>query len=118
MKRSITRWTLAATAAALLAVPAPGAAQTTSPATPQTTSPTSTTTAQVPDAAREHLAKAKTALDDVQTTNLNAKARTQVTELKKRMTALERAIEAVWALDDDNAHEVSFSIALAKALDD
>lgn len=93
MKRSITRWTLAATAAALLAVPATGAAQTTTPATAQTSSQTSTA-AQVPDAAREHLNKAKAALADLQTANLNAKARTQVTELKKRMTALERAVGA------------------------
>src|SRR5687767_4225214 len=91
MKRSISRWTMAATAAALLAVPAPGAAQTSGASTPQTQSPSSTATPQASDAAREHLSKAKAALDEVQTTNLDAKARTQITELKKRMAALERA---------------------------
>lgn len=39
-------------------------------------------------------------------------------EVARRWTVLRCAIEAVWALDDDNADEVSFSIALAKALDD
>ncbi len=33
-------------------------------------------------------------------------------------TVVRCGVEAVWALDDDNAVEVSFSIALAKALDD
>ncbi len=33
-------------------------------------------------------------------------------------TIVRCAIECVWALDDDNADEVSFNIALAKALDD
>ncbi len=33
-------------------------------------------------------------------------------------TIVRCGVEAVWALDDDNAEEVSFSIALAKALDE
>ena len=39
-------------------------------------------------------------------------------EVARRWTVVRCAIEAVWALDDDNADEVSFSVALAKALDD
>ena len=39
-------------------------------------------------------------------------------EVARRWTIVRCAIEAVWALDDDNADEVSFSVALAKALDD
>ena len=39
-------------------------------------------------------------------------------EVARRWTIVRCAIEAVWALDDGNADEVSFSIALAKALDD
>lgn len=39
-------------------------------------------------------------------------------ELARRWTIVRCVIECVWALDDDNADEVSFNIALAKALDD
>lgn len=39
-------------------------------------------------------------------------------EVARRWTIVRCAVEAAWALDDDNADEVSFSIALAKALDD
>jgi streptomycin 6-kinase len=39
-------------------------------------------------------------------------------ELARLWTIVRCAIECVWALDDDNAEEVSFNIALAKALDD
>ena len=39
-------------------------------------------------------------------------------EVARRWTIVRCAIECVWALDDDNADEVSFNIALAKALDD
>ena len=39
-------------------------------------------------------------------------------ELARRWTIVRCAIECVWALDDGNADEVSFNIALAKALDD
>lgn len=38
-------------------------------------------------------------------------------EVARGWTIVRCAVEAVWALDDDNAEEVSFSIALAKALD-
>ena len=39
-------------------------------------------------------------------------------DVARLWTIVRCGIEAVWALDDANAHEVSFSIALAKALDD
>ena len=39
-------------------------------------------------------------------------------EVARRWTIVRCAIECVWALDDGNADEVSFNIALAKALDD
>ena len=39
-------------------------------------------------------------------------------DVARLWTIVRCGIEAVWALDDGNAHEVSFSIALAKALDD
>jgi streptomycin 6-kinase len=39
-------------------------------------------------------------------------------EVARRWTIVRCAIECVWALDDANADEVSFNIALAKALDD
>jgi streptomycin 6-kinase len=39
-------------------------------------------------------------------------------ELARWWTVVRCSIECVWALDDDNADEVSFNIALAKALDD
>src|SRR5687767_177696 len=93
MKRWTARWTMAATAAALLTLPVTTAAQSTSPQPPASTQqPTGTTSAQQPNAAaQEHLQKARAALDEVKTTDLSAAARTQVNELKKRMTALERA---------------------------
>jgi streptomycin 6-kinase len=39
-------------------------------------------------------------------------------ELARWWTIVRCVVECVWALDDDNADEVSFNIALAKALDD
>lgn len=39
-------------------------------------------------------------------------------EVARRWTVVRCGVEAVWALDDDNHDEISFSIALAKALDD
>ena len=102
MKRSTTTWTLAIAAAALLMLPAPGAAQTPPPSQPPTTQPPATAqqepTRQVDpaktDAAREHLTKARAALDDVTTASLSARAKTQVAELKRRINALERTVAA------------------------
>ena len=88
MKRN---WVVMVMAAALAAVPA--AAQ-----TPQTQPPTGTaqpqpqgSTASQANSADEHLRAASAALNDVQAANLSARAKTQVNELKRRVTALERA---------------------------
>ena len=97
MKRSTTTWTLAVTAAALLMLPASGAAQT-PPSPPSAAQPPAAAQPQPPAAdtaaAREHLAKAKLALNDIQAPTLNAKAKTQVAELKRRINTLERSIGA------------------------
>ena len=102
MKCSTASWTVTVAAAALLALPGAAAAQ-----TPPATQPPATAQPQPPPAdqakpapaatpvaAQEHLRQAKAALDDVGTANLNARARTQVAELKKRLNALERSIAA------------------------
>ena len=97
MKRWTARWTMAATAAALLTLPLTSAAQSTPPQPPPSAPQTAgtTSTQQQPNAeAQEHLRKARATLDDVKTASLNARARTHVNELKKRLTALERAAGA------------------------
>ena len=100
MKSSAT-WTVTVAAAAVLVLPAVAGAQTPPPTPPpatQTTSPPSADAAQAPAAsqgsAQEHLRQAKASLDDLGTANLPARARTQVTELKKRMATLERMAAA------------------------
>jgi hypothetical protein len=96
MKRFTTTWTAAVTAAALLMLPATGAAQTPPPSQPPSTQAPATTqqqpTAVQTAAAREHLVKAKTALDEIDVATLNAKTKTQVGELKRRVNALERSV--------------------------
>ena len=84
MKRN---WVVMVMAAALAAAPA--AAQ-----TPQPQPPTAAQPAQPQSSAAsadEHLRAASAALNDVQVANLSARAKTQVNELKRRVTALERA---------------------------
>lgn len=94
MKRSST-FTSAAIAAALIALPAAGLAQT-PPATgsqpPAAQTPATATATQ--DAAKEHLAKASAALDEVKTETLSAAAKKQVAELKRRINTLERTVSA------------------------
>ncbi len=97
MKGSTKRWSLAVAAAALLMVPAPTTAQT-PPQTPPATQPT--TPAQAPSAtepnaaAQEHLAKATAALNDIQPAALNTRAKAQVAEVKRRISALEQMVAA------------------------
>jgi hypothetical protein len=116
MKRSITQWTTTLATAALLGLPAVGAAQapqpqaTPPPATqPPTTQPPATQppaepspTEQPPAAAapqpqgdavspQEHLRQAKAALDAIQPTAITGRGRTQLTELKRHLNALEKA---------------------------
>jgi hypothetical protein len=96
---------VAVAAAGLLMLPVPGTAQTPPAQPPATQAPA--TAAQDPaktadtaktEAAREHLAKAKAALDEITIDSLDADAKKQVAELKRRVNALERAVAA-----NDNA---------------
>lgn len=114
MNRSTKTWTLVL-AAALIALPASGLAQTPPdqpPATPPpaaqppaqppaTQPPTPDPAAAPPPAAHhqthspaEHLAKARAALNDVQTTAVTGTARAKLAELKRHMTSLDRAAAA------------------------
>src|SRR5688572_19898123 len=93
MKFSITTWTVTAAAAAIMALPVAAAAQTPPATTPAQTTPASPAAQQPAGenaAAAEHLRQAKAALNDVPAANLSAKAKTQVTELKRRMATLEK----------------------------
>lgn len=90
MKRSTMRWSLAITAAAMLAVPAHGFAQTTTP--PQTSTQSTSPSAQPSAEAQEHLRQARAALNDIKTANLNAQVRNDVNDLKRRLSALERSV--------------------------
>ena len=90
MKRN---WVVTVIAATLIAVPAaaqtpqtPPPATTAQPASPPQSSPAAQATS-----ADEHLRAAAAALNDVQVANLSARAKTQVNELKRRLTTLERA---------------------------
>ena len=100
MKSSITRFTAGVAAVALLSLPAlvnaqppaqPPAAQKPEPQPPAAQKGT------IPaanDAAREHLAQAKTALDSVEVATLSARAKSQVAEIKRRINTLERSVSA------------------------
>lgn len=99
MRPLTTKWSLAVAAAALLALPVATAAQT-PPSAPPTAQPPA---AQQPakagdpaktDAAREHLAKAKAALDEITAASLSAGAKTQIAEVKRRLNTLERSVAA------------------------
>ena len=88
MKRN---WVVMVMAAALTAAPAAAqTSQTQPPATAQPTQPQGSTTPKA-NSADEHLRAASAALNDVPVANLSARAKTQVNELKRRLTALERA---------------------------
>ena len=99
MNSSIALRTVTVAAAALLTIPGAALAQTPPTTPPATAQPTPAPqdpaqSAATPSAAQEHLRQAKAALNDVATANLNAKAKAQVAELKKRVSTLERAIPA------------------------
>jgi hypothetical protein len=96
MKRSTAAWTVTATAAALLALPPASAAQsaTQPPATTQSATQPATPATGDNAAAQEQLRQAQAALNDVTTVTLSARAKTQVAELKRRLTALERNSKA------------------------
>jgi len=96
MKRSTAAWTVTATAAAFLALPPASAAQgaTQPPATTQSSTQPATSATGDNAAAQEQLRQAQAALNDVTTVTLSARAKTQVAELKRRLTALERNSKA------------------------
>lgn len=105
MKRSITRWLTTLSTAAALGMPAMVLAQQPEPQTPphQQTPPQQTPPRQTPPTAQptarpdtdkaltpeEHLREAKTALEKIQPSALTGRARTQVSDLKRHLTALE-----------------------------
>ena len=102
MKSSITKLITATAVAALLALPVVAGAQT-PPSQPQTqppatAQPPAATASQPADAAREHLTKAKAALDDVETATLSARQKQQIADVKKRLNTLERMVAS-----NDNA---------------
>lgn len=91
MKRVITTGTMSL-AAALLLLPGAGAAQTPPAKPPAATAPQERATATAPkDEAREHLTQARAALDAIDVAALNARAKSQIAELKRRLSTLERA---------------------------
>src|SRR5262245_7713737 len=85
MKRTTARWSSALAAATLLCLPASGFAQTPPPAQPP--SAAAAEPASTPD---EHLGKARAALDSIEASALPARAKNQVAELKRHLTALEK----------------------------
>lgn len=108
MTSSISKLTAAFAVAALLALPGSAAGQAPPSQPPATAQPPASgaaqqpastpqdTTSQTPSIAqaREHLAKAKAALDEVNTDTLDARAKSQVTDLNRRINALERSVAA------------------------
>ena len=90
MKRFTATWTMAVASAVLLAAPTSGAAQTPQTSTPTTSSPQQSAATDPQASAQEHLRKASAALDEIKTAALPAKAKNDVAEIKRRITALER----------------------------
>jgi hypothetical protein len=93
MKRSTARWTTAFAAAAWLAVPASGWSQSqpkpaTTPSSAQ--QPAAGANAQQ-DAAQEHVRQAQAAVNDIPAASIPAAAKAKFTQLKKHLSALEKA---------------------------
>ena len=105
MKLSITKLTTAVAVAALLALPV-SAAQTPPSQPPATAQPPASSGSQQPATtpqnaadqtpsiteARQHLAKAKAALDEVNVSTLDARVKSQITDMNRRVSALERSV--------------------------
>src|SRR5437868_6248217 len=98
MKRSTARWTTALAASALLGLPATGRAQSSQPATNRAgQQPPATSTAPASPAsststeAQQHLRQAKAALDGIDASAVTGRARTQIAELKRHLSSLERS---------------------------
>jgi hypothetical protein len=94
MKRFTATWTMAVASAVLLTAPASGAAQTPQTSTPTTTSSQQSAATDSQASAQEHLRKASAALAEIKTATLPAKATSDVAEIKRRVTALERTTAA------------------------
>jgi hypothetical protein len=90
MKRSTTRWTTALAAVALLGLPAAGLAQTA--ASPQQQQPAAAQSEQ--NQPSDHLRAAKSALAEIDEASVTGRAKTQLTQLKQHLNALERAAAA------------------------
>lgn len=104
MNRSMKRWTTAFAAAALLALPAAGWSQATGTPPASQQSPAGHEHQGTP---QEHLRKAKTALDDVQTASVPASAKSKLTELKRHVSALEKAAGGASAASKPSTPEKS-----------
>ena len=97
MKRLIAPWTSALATAALIARPAIGSAQTPqTEATPPEPQPQPSTTLSTPTdtSAGEHLRLAKEALAAVDVSSVPARAKSQMAELRRHISSLERSVEA------------------------
>lgn len=91
MKGSITQLAAGLAVAALIVLPVSAAAQM-PPSQPPAQAPQHQPHQASAEAAREHLAKAKAALADINTSSLSTRVNAQITELNRRMNALERAM--------------------------
>lgn len=91
MKRSTTQWTTTLAACALLGMPAAGLAQTGSSAQQP---PAATSAPAEPSQPGDHLREARTALASIDGTAVTGRAKTQLAELKKHLSALEVAAAA------------------------
>ena len=85
MKRSTARWTTAVAAAALLAVPSSGFAQSAPPQTP----PAASAQATQPSTPQEHLRKAEEALAAIPATAITGQDKTKINELKQHVNKLQ-----------------------------
>ncbi len=99
MKCSTATWKAIAAAGALMLMPLVGSAQTPPatqppPAAQPATQPPPLPPAPAQGAALEHLGQAKVSLNGVATAALPTRARAQVAELKRRLSALERSMAA------------------------
>jgi hypothetical protein len=93
MKGSILRWTTAIAATAVLAVPAATRAQTPPATAPQPPAASATADTQ-PVSPAEHIRLAKAAIENIPADSLKGKPKTQVAELKRHLSSLERAAAA------------------------
>src|SRR4051812_524396 len=97
MNRSTSRWTTAIAAAALMALPAAGYAQTPASPQPQPQQPAPQSTApqtsqNSASGPAEHVRAAKQALSSIQATTLPASARPKFNQLRTHLNTLEKEV--------------------------